>query len=600
MNTPNFFCSTDVLDLLLDFDPTMDTMDLTMDVIELPCFLRLTDDGETVTMKVIQRGEIYDHAEDGIEKGRVELDKGTKQVHATASPEFQSTLPALFKVCLALSAFVQGEVPAEEYEDLDPEEAGILLIPEEDGGLTWRVVTGRERPAMQCTTLPFGEVKLCRPYMDELLGNMSLDGMDREELEEAAAAGDSEAMRKLAIAFLNGDGMEQDFGEAAHWLRRLAETGDAEGQYNLALLYAKGCGVSRDFGLAADWMERAAENGDRDAEPMAKAFRQAEQLRIRAEAGEAVAQGRLAEFILRQRGSLDQFGPEEDCREGCAWAKKAAAQGDPEGLYQLGRCYKNGWGVQVDMGAAVRYIQRGVRLGHPGSLRDLGVWYLEGTGVPMDKKKGFQLTLEAAVKGDGQAMHNLSICYQFEHGVGYSMTRAVDWYEASLALIDNPEQARKVEIFRTMPDFGNHEDEAELPPGHETDLAAAWERIRELTGKDGGPSPRPEKPRKPAKDRDLRAEAQLPKGYDEAMNVVLYAMEHGDGFDGEPGTAGGIERELAFVTERAEAGDPEARQMAAAYYLANNEDPALLAKAEAWLQLDGEEKSGTHLGRDVL
>ena len=86
---------------------------------------------------------------------------------------------------------------------------------------------------------------------------------------------------------------------------------------------------------------------------------------------------------------------------------------------------------------------------------------------------------DAAVQGDGQATHNQGICYQFERGVGHSMKRAVDWFEACLALIDNPELARKAEIIRSMPDLGLDESEADLPEGHETAPAATWAKSRE-------------------------------------------------------------------------------------------------------------------------
>ena len=43
------------------------------------------------------------------------------------------------------------------------------------------------------------------------------------------------------------------------WYRKAAEQGDAKAQFNLALRYYKGEGVTQDYAEAAKWYRKAAE-----------------------------------------------------------------------------------------------------------------------------------------------------------------------------------------------------------------------------------------------------------------------------------------------------------------------------------------------------
>ena len=135
--------------------------------------------------------------------------------------------------------------------------------------------------------------------------------------------------------------------------------------------------------------------------------------------------------------------------------------------------------MQTDRDAAIRCFTRGGILGHVGCQRDLGVWYLEGTGVPRDEKKGFQLSLKAAVQGDNQAMFNVGMCYQLGRGVGYSLKRALDWYEVSQAAVPKTELAHRIQFLKEMPDLEKEESATGLPTGHRDALAAAWKTIQD-------------------------------------------------------------------------------------------------------------------------
>ncbi|OPZ58790.1 MAG: putative beta-lactamase HcpC precursor [Deltaproteobacteria bacterium ADurb.Bin510] len=61
--------------------------------------------------------------------------------------------------------------------------------------------------------------------------------------------------------YLNGEGLPQDFRQAADFFRRAAEQGDAPAQFSLGLMYGRGQGVPQDFDQAQAWIQKAADQG---------------------------------------------------------------------------------------------------------------------------------------------------------------------------------------------------------------------------------------------------------------------------------------------------------------------------------------------------
>ncbi len=82
-----------------------------------------------------------------------------------------------------------------------------------------------------------------------------------DTLRHRAAAGDSDAQYKIAIRYLVGRGIEQDYTKAAKWLQEAAASGVISAQYNLGVLYDSGRGVDPDPVEALIWFHSAAEKG---------------------------------------------------------------------------------------------------------------------------------------------------------------------------------------------------------------------------------------------------------------------------------------------------------------------------------------------------
>lgn len=88
---------------------------------------------------------------------------------------------------------------------------------------------------------------------------------DRGELRGAASTwlvlaerGDPKAQTALGLAYYHGEGVPQDYGEAAAWYRRAAEQGYPYAQGLLGYLYFIGQGVYQDFIEAHLWLNLAA------------------------------------------------------------------------------------------------------------------------------------------------------------------------------------------------------------------------------------------------------------------------------------------------------------------------------------------------------
>jgi TPR repeat protein len=69
----------------------------------------------------------------------------------------------------------------------------------------------------------------------------------------------------LATAYANGQGVAQNYEEAAKWSRLAADQGLAIAQYYLGVAYGNGQGVSQDFVQSYMWFEVSAAHGYSDA-----------------------------------------------------------------------------------------------------------------------------------------------------------------------------------------------------------------------------------------------------------------------------------------------------------------------------------------------
>ncbi len=81
---------------------------------------------------------------------------------------------------------------------------------------------------------------------------------DIGQFRAKAESGDTQARLKLGMAYEDGNGVQQDYGEAAKWYRKAADQGSAAAQNDLGFLYATGHGVEKSKEEAVRWYAKAA------------------------------------------------------------------------------------------------------------------------------------------------------------------------------------------------------------------------------------------------------------------------------------------------------------------------------------------------------
>ena len=83
---------------------------------------------------------------------------------------------------------------------------------------------------------------------------------------KAAEQGDADAQRQIGYMYYKGEGVEQNYKEAAEWFLKAAEQGHARAQNNIGYMYENGTGVLQNYQESMVWYLKAAEQGDADAQ----------------------------------------------------------------------------------------------------------------------------------------------------------------------------------------------------------------------------------------------------------------------------------------------------------------------------------------------
>jgi TPR repeat protein len=86
------------------------------------------------------------------------------------------------------------------------------------------------------------------------------------KLRQRAGQDNADAEAHLGYAYLDGEGVIQDYGQAAYWFRKAAAQNHAHAEANLGSLYEDGFGVPMDDAQALAWYRKAAAQNDRFAE----------------------------------------------------------------------------------------------------------------------------------------------------------------------------------------------------------------------------------------------------------------------------------------------------------------------------------------------
>jgi TPR repeat protein len=262
---------------------------------------------------------------------------------------------------------------------------------------------------------------------------------ERSELEllrEKAEAGDADSQYDLALRYVFGDGVPQDYVKAIAWLRKAAEQNHSSAQNSLGLRYKNGQGVKADPKQAVYWWRKAASQGNKFAQNnLSDAFYNGQGVdkdldeaikwtKLAAEQGLAAAQTKLA--WAYQNG----LGVAQDYAVAMKWYRSATDQGDYGAQYNLALLYGNGQGVGRDISEALELFESVAESDH--RLNDSAAQQIKilraliGAGVAPD----FDLSdvEQKAGKGDGLSQYHLGVIYNLGFGKKRDPEKALELY----------------------------------------------------------------------------------------------------------------------------------------------------------------------------
>jgi len=113
----------------------------------------------------------------------------------------------------------------------------------------------------------------CLPALSGLARASYFDGMEAQRQNDyqtalrefKSAEDDPRALYMVGVIYEKGDGVKQDYAEAAKWYLKAADKGDPAAQYRLGRLYERGEGVGQSMDEAIKLYKKAAKLGHVDA-----------------------------------------------------------------------------------------------------------------------------------------------------------------------------------------------------------------------------------------------------------------------------------------------------------------------------------------------
>lgn len=198
-----------------------------------------------------------------------------------------------------------------------------------------------------------------------------------------------------------------DISKAVKWHQKASDNGYWRSMQALANLYVRGKGVDKDYSKAMDLNRQYIEC-------LVKLVND----------GDVVAMFELGNCVYNGRGISQSQS------EGVEWYKKAANLGYWKAQSVLATCYMNGNGdLEKDEKTAFKWIEKAAHdEKHPIVLAQLAEYYRNGIGVEQDLGKAFELNLKAAEKGNSSAQFRVAYSYSAGEGVAQDYSESFKWY----------------------------------------------------------------------------------------------------------------------------------------------------------------------------
>jgi TPR repeat protein len=116
-----------------------------------------------------------------------------------------------------------------------------------------------------------------------------------------------------------------------------------------------------------------------------------------------------------------------EMREAFGYFNRAAGKNDPNGLYNLGTCYLNGFGCKKDASVALDFLRRAADAEQPKAVNAIGEMYRDGVAVERDRVAATKYFSESASLGYANGQYNYGLALKNGDGIEKNMKRATSY-----------------------------------------------------------------------------------------------------------------------------------------------------------------------------
>ncbi|HIF9142520.1 TPA: AAA family ATPase [Photobacterium damselae] len=296
------------------------------------------------------------------------------------------------------------------------------------------IVEESDALAVECWTIAAKQGHLDSMYE---LGKCCCYGWGVEEDKEiavewwtrAAERDHLESMNELALCYIHGEGVEEDETIAVEWWTKAAKQGHLDSMNELANCYFIGIGVDKSYESATEWWLIASNQGHLDSmNQLGACYKQGW-------GGEENNDVALEWWIkanlekkCTQQSDLNGVEGKNSIEETVELWQKKAKQGHLDSMYELGHCYRYGWGIEKDKTVAILWWTKAADQGHLDSMYELGHCYCYGWGIEKDETIAVSWWIKAAKQGHLDSMYELGNCYLLGLCFDRDLAIAVEWY----------------------------------------------------------------------------------------------------------------------------------------------------------------------------
>ena len=193
--------------------------------------------------------------------------------------------------------------------------------------------------------------------------------------------------------------------------------------YYVGLMLYRGEGVAQNYAEAAKWFQRA---GERKFQPGDSSFSYAARKRMAVSVPSSSSFGGIFSVLssFSSDSVADSYGNSSDSVAD-SYGNRCIASAQ----YYLGFMYYHGQGVRQDYAKAGDWFGKAAGAGHKEAQYYLGFMYCHGQGVNQDDKESAKWFGKAARNDHAQAQNALGDAYRSGRGVKQNFQEAVKWYK---------------------------------------------------------------------------------------------------------------------------------------------------------------------------